>query len=429
MQADVVRVLEPVLRGGAVLITTLGAVWYPTTWAEVQALIGQAETDTLDFKQKLPATDKRARLECAKDLAAMSINGGAIIYGIAETDSVAAAIEDVDFAGTPERFQQIVGSNATPAVPITVECVADPDSDGRRGVVVVAVAPSRTAPHMVRDQFPVRRGTTTETLTEPEIARLYERRFETVRARPTAETLRLEHVSHPGFDAADNLPGVGRLQLVLRPEFADSGHPAHPKLWTSLANASHVAQERLEGRLKQRPRWEGLSTWDPYGLTGWASLGVVPSAITVREQVGSILVYPSTFAFTATVPRAVFDPDTEQTPLYYTAREDLIGSNLIAMLAVAGEWYGQIPDVGGVVGALSIENWGGSVAHRATSGRTDISVEGMRQTPGDSYLESAVTDVRELRAEPGEVARRLLARWLVPFYEFPDLIDDLLLTS
>ncbi len=60
-------------------------MWVPTTEQEILAAIASGDTEetpSFDAKQALPAKGKSKDL--AKDVAAMSADGGTLLYGIAE---------------------------------------------------------------------------------------------------------------------------------------------------------------------------------------------------------------------------------------------------------------------------------------------------------------------------------------------------------
>jgi len=58
-------------------------MWRPKTWAEVEALKGQAEeTSRLDFKR-----DVTRNPETTKDIAAMTVDRGVLVYGVAEDEA------------------------------------------------------------------------------------------------------------------------------------------------------------------------------------------------------------------------------------------------------------------------------------------------------------------------------------------------------
>lgn len=111
-------------------------MWYPSTWNEVEALIGDAEeTVTLDFKRELTSNS-----ETAKDIGAMTVSGGIIVYGIDEEKNAgaASAITSFPLSGVEEKLRHVAGSLIAPTPHFDVYSIANPDDD-RVGVVVVAV--------------------------------------------------------------------------------------------------------------------------------------------------------------------------------------------------------------------------------------------------------------------------------------------------
>ncbi len=54
-------------------------MWRPTSWADIEGLVGVAEeTLRLDFKRELGNKNE----EAAKDIAAMTLNEGTLVYGV-----------------------------------------------------------------------------------------------------------------------------------------------------------------------------------------------------------------------------------------------------------------------------------------------------------------------------------------------------------
>ena len=228
-------------------------MWIPRTWEQIEALKGTAEeSDVLDFKRELPATTKPANEETAKDIAAMSVAGGVIVYGVDEnrTTLVATTTHPVVLARARERFQQIAGSRIAPGCPIEVVNVASP-TDPSKGVVVIAVPPSSLAPHMVGHRYPVMRGTVTESLSEPEIARLYARRQAMLDASPPSSRDAMDASFAPPRRSDDGLPDsagaladdVGRLRMAFLP-VGPVAHPCAP--WLRLCS-----NERTPGRSRR----------------------------------------------------------------------------------------------------------------------------------------------------------------------------------
>src|SRR5205823_5517820 len=120
-------------------------VWRPSDWSQVEAAIGVvSEGQSLDFKNP-PALDDG--VEIAKDVAAMSVFGGVLAYGIDDQKTeVARAAPGVELKGQKDRVQQIVNANVGPPVFIEVQAIEDPAHAGR-GVLIVSVPPSSMAPH------------------------------------------------------------------------------------------------------------------------------------------------------------------------------------------------------------------------------------------------------------------------------------------
>ena len=64
-------------------------MWHPRTWADVQAAINvMIEGSQLDFKDAAALSSTR---EVSKDVAAMAVYGGVLVYGMDEVHEVAAA--------------------------------------------------------------------------------------------------------------------------------------------------------------------------------------------------------------------------------------------------------------------------------------------------------------------------------------------------
>lgn len=122
-----------------------------------------AETDSLDFKRE--QGPKNDNVDTAKDIAAMTVEGGVIVIGI-EEDTVdrAADIRPFSLDGIGNRIRQIADTLIFPPPAFEIRAVD--------------VQPSQVAPHYVAGRFPRRSDATTKTLTEGEISRLYStRRF------------------------------------------------------------------------------------------------------------------------------------------------------------------------------------------------------------------------------------------------------------
>ena len=147
--------------------------------AQLRSLIakrGLIETASFDAKRALGSNSK----EIAKDISAMSTDGGAILYGVGEDENgYPTILSPFPLAGEPERIANIVETCVSEPPTIEIRRIASED-DPDNGYLLILIPPSPRAPHMVvvgndcryygRDDKGNRR------LSQGDVARLYERR-------------------------------------------------------------------------------------------------------------------------------------------------------------------------------------------------------------------------------------------------------------
>lgn len=153
-------------------------MWIPKNEAEIVSVVtnGQLqETASLDAKAEISKNT-----EIAKDIAAMTNDGGVIIYGIGQDQHKRLTIlSPFPLANQPERISSIVRSSISE--PPTVHIHPIPTvSDPTKGYIIVEIPPSPRAPHMVivgdKNRYYGRNSSGNHILTEGEVARLYARR-------------------------------------------------------------------------------------------------------------------------------------------------------------------------------------------------------------------------------------------------------------
>src|ERR1044072_8508455 len=177
-------------------------MWIPQTVEEIEAAVqagGLEETSSFDVKREMPATQKK-NVDLAIDVAAMSTDGGSLLYGVAEDeDRRATILTPIQLAGAPERVGQIVASGIAEAPFVDIREFPLPD-DPSRGYMVVVVPQSARAPHQVTIggdlHFYGRGAKGNRRLTEGEIARLYQRRQEWSQNRGALLAQRVEHAPY-----------------------------------------------------------------------------------------------------------------------------------------------------------------------------------------------------------------------------------------
>jgi hypothetical protein len=144
------------------------------------------EQPDLDFKMELYGNLE----ELAKDVVAMAnAAGGLLVLGIRDNNGSAQEVTPVDLSDDEERrMHQGLRARTVPFIPDVVirPIILETDDTGHhKGFYLIAIGRSLIAPHGVmaqgdekkRTYWPVRSGTTTRYLSEPELAEFYRCRF------------------------------------------------------------------------------------------------------------------------------------------------------------------------------------------------------------------------------------------------------------
>ena len=171
-------------------------MWRPRTEAEIQAGIENGiarESPSFDAKQQLPPAGKNKDL--AKDICAMTVDGGGLLYGLGGKDPTRPdELYPFDLAGAAERVDQV--AQAGIAEPPVIETYDIPsENENGKGFLCVVIPASPRAPHMLTTEGDNRywgRGAAgNRILSEGEVARLYERRerWEVDRGRMLDQTI------------------------------------------------------------------------------------------------------------------------------------------------------------------------------------------------------------------------------------------------
>jgi hypothetical protein len=410
-------------------------MWVPRIWDDVTGLIGVAEeSDNLDFKRELPpAKSPPANQEVAKDIAAMSVAGGLLFYGIAENPKtlVASQVLPVVLAGARERFQQIAGTWLAPGCVVEVVTIANPD-DPAVGVVVVAVPPSSFAPHMVDGHYPVRRGQTTALLTETDVARLYERRtvMLTAATESPSQTLRHAFVSPRGEDGRRDAgtsvgTDVGQVRMVFLP-VGPVAHPRAPWLRDALRDAHARAYSKVLPLISDtRPAaLHRLADWSPYDAVGWTAGKSTSNPFTIERSTpaesshAAVFAYPGRLSFQSTKYLRVDAGSGNGVGLesYLCAFEQSIATSMLVFTAIAGEIFAEMDAVGMVHIVIELVGFADAISDGDASSGLWGEPEYSRMLRAPiSYLGAELTDLTELRNDPLATAQRLIDPWLAAF--------------
>jgi hypothetical protein len=162
------------------------------------------EDEALDFKAQL-RSDEAAKVELAKDVAAMANSGGGlIVVGVGEEgDDKHLVAAPYEIPAEPEQaIHQLLASRVRPLVRPVVEPIR---GDGEaNGYLLIQVPDSPAAPHFYEYNpgpktppgAPFRHGSGTLMMREHDLERAYRDRF----ARQSNTLVRLEHLVHETTD-------------------------------------------------------------------------------------------------------------------------------------------------------------------------------------------------------------------------------------
>lgn len=394
----------------------------PRTWQEIESYVRNRipESNVLDFKREFGSGP-----ELAKDVAAMTLDGGVLIYGIDEESSgnVAARITKVKLAKL-DSVHQIVNSRVSP-VPY-IEVLPIPENAGDEdGVIVVVIPESPLAPHCVNGSFPRRTGTVTDRMSEPDIERLYDiRRQRHTQSSPELPLVRmdelLEPLRVPDGAGGEELLDVGTVQIAARLS-TETTHPRDPWLEGSLMeansrsaiwNADHLPGNRLFG--------EAIARSAEFRTIDRTSRGIVlgrPPLMSLERKADAqvVLLYPSSLTLRATVPLH-WNDDEETENSYPCVHEEILIPEVLGFLHFAGEWFSDYPSPGGINVSFRASGFGDAVAFTYT--RNVSSVDTSALPTAEAMYDGSLSATRyDLSNSTKVVGKQLMRRWCATFLE------------
>lgn len=384
-------------------------MWVPQNWVDLELAIGmQVENASLDFKSTLPPKGKVRDL--AKDATAMSIEGGVILVGLAEEDGVATAITPIELKGAMERIQQMIDANVSPGLPVEVTPLREKDGD-EKGVLVILVPVSWSAPHEYDSRFPARAGATTRYLGEREIEALYARRWE-LRQQGDLQAGMQGHHLPPGVRLDLGGAPVGVMRLHVRPP-GNLRLPLEPHIGPALREATAGAAATVELFMRRdfHPKsFDLLQRWEPAGTLGWRAGRFLQGGSPLSVMVGAMYRYGAGFSFTVTIDlTAGLEPDAGDGAR--CAHEHHWAIEAMTLLSVAGHFFKSFPEtgllrvdieLGGLLEAISWQASGGLVFDSGAPPVTE-----------NLYSAGDVFATRDLAEDPRAATRALLDPFLV----------------
>ncbi|HEY5051789.1 MAG TPA: ATP-binding protein [Solirubrobacterales bacterium] len=385
-------------------------MWRPADIDQFEAAVESGtleERHDFDAKRQLPSNNK----ELAKDIAAMSTDGGSLIYGVGEDgNGHPRLLTPIELAGAAERIDQVAQHSVSGSLRLEFVHLRLPDRQDQ-GYLLVIVPASPEAPHQVTvgddRRFYGRSDTGNRKLSEEEIARLYERR---AGQRVDREELLREYISRSPF-GEPTAGETGFLHAFV--------HPAPPdeELWDRAVSACGEEQILLKELRKATAsaasaRWggtelSGAGNWRRRSADTWSldSAGAQPSddeepGRAVRADLG---LDGSGYLFYGGA--AEVTQRNNGSPVF-ALFETGIALALAQFLGLAGGLYGA----GGFYGPVDV-----GMAVTGIKGATSVRSLGKRYFQSPPYGEETASrtkrcDARELQERPQEVSQWLLSR-------------------
>jgi hypothetical protein len=386
-------------------------MWEPENVKQFETTVGEGalgERHDFDAKRQLPKSNK----ELAKDIAAMTTDGGQLVYGVGEDENgQPRLLKPFKLDGAAERIDQVAQNSVSGNPRLYFHSLEREDEPGM-GYLIVTIPASPLAPHQVKvdgdRRFYGRCDTGNCRLSEEEVARLYERRQrqDVDREKLLAECIDSSPIGPP--EAGKE----GFLQAFAQPAVRDDD------LW-DRAVASYGDEDQLlaelraaTGSIASRGWGANLGrvlNWRRRGADKWslsqALQGKNPDKLDRDCWIDADLSMDGRCYLFYGGAGQIRSPGYGE-PVFYLYERG-IALNLAQFLAMvgvlyrAGDQWGPI-DVGmavtGIRGAVSAEFSG----HRLGS-----------QSYGDEQaLRTKRVDVRELQEDPVRITLELLDRLL-----------------
>lgn len=379
-------------------------MWIPGSAADLEAAASSGElVETATFRAAVALPAESVSL--AIDVAAMTPDGGVLVYGLGEGDDERLTVlEPFELSGAPERIEQIVRASISEPPSVEIRPLAQDGSS--KGYIVVVVPQSARSPHQVTVGGDLRyygrdaRGN--RALTEGEIARLYARRSEWDR---NAGQLLEDAIARAPSPAQGWAERAGHLHAVARPLAPDDGilDRAGQGDLTALFHALS-AEMTASHAAHMEPSISRANYMSRRGNRGW-TISTVDEEVarhlrTARSTAHLELDHDGVgYLFMGRAAEVV----QERLILF----ESVIACNLAEFLAAMGGIYDRAGYVGSVdvgVVVLGIEG-----AHSSLLGDEGIILRPVTYRAADHRRTERV-GAAELHDAPQDVARRLLGR-------------------
>lgn len=386
-------------------------MWQPKSTEAFESAVSAGALDErhdFDAKRQLPDSGK----ELAKDIAAMTTDGGCLVYGVGEDKNrQPRLLAPFQLEGAAERVDQVAQHSVSPAPKINLipfRCADDP----ALGYLIAEVPASPLAPHQVSvggdRRFYGRCDTGNRRLSEAEVERLYERRQRqnVDREKLLAECIRSSPIGQPA-------PGEqGFLQAFVQPAIRDD------HLWDRAVASCGDEQQlftRLQSALNSVPsrQWGTnigqILNWRQRGADKWSlSTELIvsdPSTLDPDDRIVADLSMDGRCYLFYGGAAVSSDRNNAGRPIF-TLYERGIAVNLAQFLALVAAYYKASEQWGPIDVGMAVTGIRGAVSAHFMEDITNVA-----QPYGDEIAVRALRyDARDLGEDPLAISHELLDR-------------------
>lgn len=391
----------------SVPVNTLLSMWTPRSEGDIRAAINAGElveSHLLELKREAGGS-KGERSEIARDLASFALDGGAILYGVAEIkEDHRFELAPIALDGRIEALEQIAELRIEP--PLTIRAIEIPSvNDPAAGYLFVTVDATTEAPHMVDGVYYGRGERRRRRLGDAEVRRLH-----ALRAADSDRVLAALEEDIAADPTPKDRRSLAHLHLIAIP----------------IAGRQNLAEDLVWDRNRLRELFRGASSGLTRDLAEWAPTPSYASNVVNRE-----------YGLAWTSLRTEDDRIDEDSLVDVEFREDGSIHVLVGRLTAdisRGTETGRFAIMDGllVAYAIRIVNLAAAVAEATGyTGSWDFGLAGSGLKPAPAYSsainwrsfessmymsanyrESTRASRVETREQPAAVARRLLIRFL-----------------
>jgi hypothetical protein len=236
---------------GAVNLGPDHGMWRPRTWQDIVSAAADGlldESRWVDLKRELKA-GRPGNNDLAVDVAAMSLEGGMLLYGVIDHESRAGEVVGVELAGLADRVDQVTRMKVHPPVIVRSVPIEDPARPGW-GCLLVIVPPSAQAPHMVDNIYYGRGDRANRKLSDQEVRQAIALRSQS--QHDVGRQLRVLRDEDPGPKPHQ----LGHLYLVAQPLAAPDDAMVEfitgPDVQREIFAMAHALTQQLGGQWAPR---------------------------------------------------------------------------------------------------------------------------------------------------------------------------------